>query len=415
MLPIQNLDVLLIFIVKKGWSNVMFNMRIKMIRRLLLSAAFALSSMHANATAPHEFFFFGDSLTDSGYQNNNPTLKQSGKTPLWTSPNGHTWAYYFLKDYARDVPKSKASLKPNNVDAATLFHPVPKHILPILDGNNFAAGGSTTKGPGLLNSPQYKAPSLLEQVDYFVHMYAPKHHVDVAKNTYFIWSGGNDIMKKLTIEVVIEHWLDKIHLNRVTAALNLFDIKKIRPRFRKTENQVAGDVFTAVNTLQQAGAKKIVVMLIPHLGNTPLMDTLAKGLQKEGSVITTTQLSAELNDVTQKTNALIHMRLAGTHAVIVDINKTLQPLVSMATPGRFQETQQQFGREQSFFIFNNQGAACPPKEQALTCIPTVAHAPHYVFEDLGHPTAQTHHIIGDYVYHQFQLAFSTTKRQGHYH
>ena len=161
--------------------------------------------------------------------------------------------------------------------------------------------------------------------------------------------------------------------------------------------------------MQQAGATKIVVILLPNVGSTPLIDALAKGLQKDGSTITTQQLSTEMNDVTQKTNALIRARLANAHVVIIDINKALRPLVSIKTPSNFHETRQQFGRERYFLIVNNKQAACPPKKQALACIPTTAGAPHYVFEDLGHPTDQTHRIIGDYVYYQSELGFKKSR------
>jgi len=77
----------------------------------------------------------------------------------------------------------------------------------------------------------------------------------------------------------------------------------------------------------------------------------------------------------------------------------------MVTPGNFQETPQQFGKQQAFLITNNKESACPPNQLALSCIPVVHNAEHYVFEDLAHPTDQTHQIIGDYVYYQSQLIY----------
>ena len=368
-----------------------------MIRSFLLATTLALSTLNAyTASSPH-FFFFGDSLTDSGYQNNNPTVKSLGKTPQWTSPHGHTWAYYFLQNYARENPETNTTLKPNNKDAAVYFHPAPSHINPILDGNNFAAGGSVTSGHGILNNKEYKSPSLLNQIDYFVDTYAPSHSVAISQHEYLIWSGGNNLMKQLAITVSVERSLQRVHLGKLASALHLFNLQKLSKEFHSTETQIANNLFTAVDTLQRAGAKKIVVILLPDPGVTPLIKNLTHGLEPANAAA---QLSAAMATVTDDTNALIRKTLAGTHAKIIEINQVMRPITTMSTPGNFQETPQQFGKQRSFLITNNKGAACKPTQLALTCIPTVANASHYVFEDSVHPTDQTHQIIGDYVYYQ---------------
>jgi phospholipase/lecithinase/hemolysin len=374
-----------------------------MIKDLILFLTLVLSTLNACAFQPQGFFFFGDSLSDSGYQNNNPLVKKSGKTPQWTSPNGHTWVYYFLQNYEQRSSSTNTTLMSNNMDASALFRPIPTHIIPILDGNNFAAGGSTTGSIGIINSKEYKAPSLLNQINYFVNIYAPKHSTNIALNEYLIWSGDNDLIKKLAIEMWFERQLQKWDLSRAAAALHLFDLRKSSTRFTKTENQIAANLLSAVTTLQKAGAEKIIVILLPDIGDSPFISSLTHGLQqKSGSLITSAELSAEMHRVTKNTNALIREKLAHTRAIFIDVNEILQPLISMATPGHFQETPQQFGKQKDFLITNNKGTACRSNQQALTCIPTVANAQHYVFEDLLHPTDQTHQMIGDYVYYQSQ-------------
>lgn len=368
-----------------------------MIRSLVLATTLTLSTLNIYAASPHNFFFFGDSLTDSGYQNNNPTVISLGKTPQWTSPHGHTWAYYFLQNYAHENLNANTALKPNNKDAAVYFHPVPSHIKPILDGNNFAAGGSVTSGHGILNNKEYKSPSLLNQIDYFVDTYAPNHSVTIADNEYLIWSGGNNLMKQLAISVSVARSLQRIHLGKLAATLHLFDLHKLSKEFHSTETQIANNLLTAVYTLQRAGAKKIVVILLPDPGVTPLIKNLARGLQPTNAAA---ELSATMNTVTDDTNALIRKYLAGTHVKIIEINQIMRPITRMTTPGNFEETPEQFGKRRNFLITNNKGAACQANQLALTCIPTVANASHYVFEDAVHPTDQTHQIIGDYVYYQ---------------
>lgn len=371
-----------------------------MIRSFLLATTLTLSTLNAYSASPPGFFFFGDSLTDSGYQNNNPTVKSLGKTPQWTSPHGHTWAYYFLQNYNQDFPKTHTQLKPNNVDAAVFFHPIPNHITPVLDGNNFAAGGSTTSGHGILNNKEYKSPSLLNQIDYFVDSYAPNHSIAISQHEYLIWSGGNNLMKQLAITVSVARSLQRIHLSKLAAALHLFDLQKLSKEFHSTQTQIANNLLTAVTTLERAGAKKIIVILLPDVSVTPLIKNLAQGLEPAN---VTAQLSAAMSVVTDDTNALIRKNLAGTHVKIIEINQVMRPITKMTTPGHFEETAEQFGKQRRFLITNNKGAACRPNQLALTCIPTSTNASHYVFEDSVHPTDQTHQIIGDYVYHQSRI------------
>ncbi len=377
-----------------------------MIRFILLFTALILTNLNANAQSIQGFFFFGDSLTDSGYQNNNPALKNSNKSPLWTSPNGHTWAYYFLKHQAQQTPHANTTLLPNNMIAKALYNPVPTHINPKLDGNNFAAGGSTTEGPGVLNSKVYKAPSLLEQVDYFVNTYAPQHAIAISQQEYLLWSGDNNLMKKLVIEMTIEHLLQRLYLTRPAAAIDLFDFKKLSTRFSKTEAQIADNLFTAVSLLKKAGAKKIVVLLLPDVGDTPLIKKLTQDLNNNGShTLTAREFSTQMSIVTNTTNQLIQKKLTHQQVAIIDVNDILHPLMSLKTPTYFQEKPSKFGRQQTFLIFNSKNTACPTNELALTCIPNTEKAAHYLFEDLAHPTDQTHQMIGDYVYYQSELDF----------
>ena len=376
--------------------------------RLILCFTLSILTSNAQAEPVQGFFFFGDSLTDSGYQNNNPIIKNIDKSPIWTSPNGHTWAYYFLQHYAKQYPHTHTGLLPNNKDAKTRYNPVPNNIIPNLDGNNFSAGGSTTEGPGVLNSKTYKAPSLLDQIHYFTTSYAPQHHVAIAQQEYFIWSGSNNLMKKLVIEMTLENVLQKLYLGKPAAALHLFNFKKLSTRFSKTETQIADNLLTAVTSLKKVGAQRIVILLLPNMGDAPLIKTLSQDLKKNGSnTLTTTEFSTQIGLVTQATNALIREKLRHEGVKFIDVNEILHPLIAMKTPGYFKETPQQFGGKKTFLITNHQTPACPPGEPALTCIPTTENAIHYVFEDAIHPTDQTHQIIGDYVYYQTQLSVAS--------
>lgn len=359
-------------------------------------AIYLLSLPSIYASPIPEFYFFGDSLTDSGYQNNNPKVIKLGKSPQWTSPQGHTWPYYFLKRV-----EHHPLIVANNMDAALFYHPVPKYILPILDGNNFAAGGSTTGGTGILNTSVYKSPSLLQQVDYFLHTYVPKHQVILAENEYFIWSGDNDLVKRLTRDIKVDYILGKLYMQKLAAMLHLFDMQHLSRTFSSTKNEIANHLLTTVTMLQHAGAKKIIVILLPDISETPLINNIALNLQKKAhSKITAKELSTQLHAVVMDTNALIKEKLRHTGAILIDVNDILRPLSAMTTPGYFNETPRWFGQKRRFYIANNTNGACRPNQLALTCIPSTPHAKHFVFEDLVHPTDQTHQMLGDYIYYQ---------------
>lgn len=372
------------------------------LRLLVIFVQFICADFCYSAKIDHQgFYFFGDSLTDSGYQNNNPDVLRIKKTPQWTSPGGHVWVYYFMQNVLRDCKSGKQFLTPNNKDAGFLFNPVPRYIKPVLDGNNFAAGGSTTGSTGILNSVNYKSPSLLEQIQYFLAYYVVQNQLKLDKQTYLIWSGSNDLIKKLVIEIKVAGWLKKLHLYTLARAMHILDLRTISAHFVSTERQIANNLTYVVQQLQQAGAKRIVVLLLPDTGVTPLMDNLVSDFSADE--ITKHQLAQQMHQVVRQVNALIIEQLTPRHVLLVDINKALLPVLATSVPGYFVEQSRLFGKSSRFFVYDKKHPACPD-EKALTCIPKVKQAAHYVFEDLLHPTAQTHHIMGDYVY--FQLSRS---------
>lgn len=348
-------------------------------------------------TSPN-MYFFGDSLTDSGYQNNNPDVMRVHKTPQWTSPNGHVWAYYFMQNVCAHSKYCHCTVAPNNQDAAFLFSPVPRYINPVLKGNNFAAGGSTTGSQGIINTANYKSPSLLQQIDYYLNhsrvQKKQKRHLPI----YLIWSGSNDVIKKLVIEVEVATWLKKLHVYGLVRAFHIFDLRAMQPHFMATERQIAHNVRLAVDQLQQAGAKRIVVLLLPDVSVSPLMENLVRTFSKDE--LTQQQLKQQVHAVIMQTNALISTSLQERdNVLLVDVNQVLSVIAATAVPGYFTEKPRLFGRSKRFYVYDTAHPACSD-EKALTCIPDVPEAKYYVFEDLLHPTDQTHRILGDFVYFQ---------------
>mgnify|MGYP000140169812 CR=1 FL=1 len=361
----------------------------------------------ALCTDYQRIYFFGDSLTDSGYQNNNPDVIRIHKTPQWTSPGGHVWAYYFMQNVLADCKHSKNTLSPNNKDAASLFSPVPRYINPVLNGNNYAAGGATTGGKGILNTANYKSPSLLEQVDYYVNHDVSQQTLNTERTIYLIWSGSNDIIKKLVIEIEIATWLKKFHIYGLARALHIFDLRTIQSHFVSTEQQIAHNLTLATRKLLQAGATHVVILLLPDVSVTPLVDSLVSTFS--ANEITKEQLAQQMHAVIMQTNVLIHQQLNEVEQVLlVDINKALASIVTTPVPGYFIEQPSLFGKSRRFYVQDTKNSVCPD-QKALTCIPHIPQAKHYVFEDLLHPTDQTHQILGDFVYFQVDLHFKLIK------
>jgi outer membrane lipase/esterase len=120
---------------------------------ILLSSLLGMSTVQAF----DQMIVFGDSLSDQGYQDNNITLPE-GKSPLWTTPGGQTWAYYVAQSMGIAPPK------PNNVNPLT--NSSTGYVSGALTGTDYAAGGATSGGLGfdIQNVKTYNPPSMVQQV-----------------------------------------------------------------------------------------------------------------------------------------------------------------------------------------------------------------------------------------------------------
>ncbi len=148
-----------------------------------------------------QVYFFGDSLTDSGYNDYFPT--PSGKAPTFTTYQGFTWAQYIANDIKNfALPDSSQypyvpvnpPYHPNDVitNNTTPVNPIlcPGNACPVsglLDGVNYACSGSTTSSIG--NGIPW-APSLHAQIQQF---FTTTPTLD-PNAVYFIWSGANDLL-----------------------------------------------------------------------------------------------------------------------------------------------------------------------------------------------------------------------------
>jgi outer membrane lipase/esterase len=309
-----------------------------------------------------QLYFFGDSLTDSGFNDlwTIPTPLPVGKAPTFTTFGGYTWAQYVARDiksfslpvYPGPVP---ADLITNNAIPG-LTPPAGLFVSGTLTGINYAAAGATTNSTG---NGETWAPSLVQQVNY----YLSTKIVD-PNAVYFIWAGANDLLKLLpTVPGAPVPTQSQLLAAANTASINIAN---------------------AVAKLAVAGAKRIVVLSLPNIGLTPYATALATG----GNLPT---LPAALKTVSFTFNSMLNSQLGQVisqyHIKIlyVDVYDLLNNVISTSQAGKPYVI-----AGQSFQFVNTTSPACGAS-QAIYC-PSSAPSG-YVFADVIHPTDMAHRVL----------------------
>ncbi|RPE80902.1 outer membrane lipase/esterase [Vulcaniibacterium tengchongense] len=289
--------------------------------RTLLAAALALATAPAFAQTYSQTIFFGDSLTDSGYFRPvlvaaNPSAAILGR---FTTNPGLVWAEYLAGRYGTDATSVNQG------------------------GSNYAIGGAlvATDRPGLL-------PTLSLRTQIGNHLAANGGRAD-AHALYTVWGGANDLF---------------------AAAANPAQAQAI-----------VGAAVTAqvgnVMTLQNAGARYVLVPNIPDLGITPQFRAQGAAAQAQGTALATAYNDALFGG----------LAAAGARVIPLDTFHLLQEIAADPAP---------------YGIVNVTGTACQPQvtAQSLTCNPATYAAPNapdtYLFADGVHPSSKAHAVMADY-------------------
>jgi outer membrane lipase/esterase len=346
------------FMTRKTLSNVL------LINAVALGCVFSNAANAISYNQISQVIFFGDSLTDSGYNDLiTPTLPV-GKAPTFTTYGGYTYAQYLARDikgvvlpiYPGPTPPDKIT---NNSET-----PAIGGSSGTLKGFDYAAAGSTTNGPGNGEA----APSLVTQVNFYLDNSGQQADPDAL---YFIFSGANDILALLSITSPPTQ-LQLLQAS-ATAATNI-------------ANQAA--------RLSAAGAKRIVVMALPNLGVTPLISAEAVG---------NPALPSQLTSVTFTFDSMLNTALGkviaqyGVKILYIDVYNLLDNLITTTNAG-----QPYVVAGQSFQFVNATNAACgdPRSVSALFCPSTAPTA--YVFADGIHPADMAHHVLALQIETQIQ-------------
>lgn len=303
----------------------------------------------------HQVYFFGDSLTDTGYMDNNSKILPTGKKPIYTTPGGHVWAYYLSKKLDVNCSPNNLTPPPNNTTVSGR-----------LNGNDYAAGGARAPAnvPGLSMLKGYNPPSFQTQL----HNFLMQHHGRAPSGAlYFVWIGANDILAPSFFKHSF-HTLKSIQ-NSVVMTASLLKL------------------------LRQRGAKHIIVLNIPPVGGTPLFN---------GS-----WLSHKLGDFLAK-----HYN----HGLIKQLHKDGVKVDIFDTQFMFNEMVAEIQQEGSYHrgalrLTNDTDSACLPHHYvktdkpvfALFCLPPKSiHYHEYIFADWVHPTDTVHQLLANKIYAYLQ-------------
>ena len=198
--------------------------------------------------------------------------------------------------------------------------------------NNFAYGGATTGSVG--NS---YVPSLLNQVQSFTQT----HQKTNSDALYVLWAGANDYLQGVSSATV--------------------PVK---------------NVTTAINSLTNVGAKKILVANLPDLGQLPATRTSTNSVNLSA-------LTQAHNQGLRRSLKVLSQQHSDLEIVVLDANTLYRDAIS----------------NPAAFNFTNVTTPC------LSGSSICSNPDQFLFWDGIHPTAATHRIIG-------KTAFSTIQEAG---
>ncbi|AUH71988.1 SGNH/GDSL hydrolase family protein [Legionella sainthelensi] len=326
-----------------------------------------------------QVYFFGDSLTDSGYNDYFPT--PPGKAPTFTTYEGYTWSQYVARDikgFALTSPTQYPITYPNlpndevtNNTTPPIQSQCPSPACPVsgmLKGVDYAAGGSSTNSIGF---GLKWAPSLHAQVNQFL----TTHPTIDPKAMIFIWSGANDL-------------------------LTVFSTSSTSPIFQllllETANAAAKNIAEEIALLSKHGAKRVVVLSLPNIGYTPFInDLVTVGLAPPS-------LPGDMKTATFTFNSMLNQELGrvkakyGTKILYVDVYDLLDNVILATKAGK----PYVIGGE-SFYFTNYNSPVCgyvvpltpgvlPSYVSAIVC---TMGSNGYVFADELHPTDMAHRLL----------------------
>ncbi|MFJ2689059.1 esterase EstP [Pseudomonas sp. NPDC087336] len=296
--------------------------------------AFAAPNPYSN------FIVFGDSLNDAGQFTD--TGGPPGSTLRFTNRTGPTYQDGSGEVHSANSTQLLGGRLGFSDDQTAASTSAARAAQGLPDGNNWAVGGYRTDQ--ILNS----ITTLSATGERARAGYLPANNFRADPNAlYYLSGGGNDFLQ-----------------GRVQSGAQA--------------NAAADRLANSVQVLQSAGARYIMVWLLPDLGLTPAIN----GTPLQGP---TSQLSAAFN-------RQLVTRLAGIDAQIIPLNIPLLLQETFADPARFG-----FATDQNLTATCFSGDGCT--ENATFGINSATPDPsQLVYNDGVHPTEAGQKLVSDYAY-----------------
>lgn len=314
-----------------------------MIRHTLLipvtACLLAMASVHASAAPYSSFIVFGDSLNDAG-QLTDPD-GPPGATRRFTNRTGPVYLDGSGEVYSANATQLLGGRLGYSADETAASTSAARASAGLADGNNWAVGG-------------YRTDQILDSIT-TVSNTGERSRAGYLANglradpnaLYYISGGGNDFLQGLVLTP----------LQAQDAANRLAD---------------------SVQTLQTAGARYLMVWLLPDLGLTPALNG--------------TPLQNAVSQLSNQFNQQLITRLQGIDAEVIPLNVPLLLQESFADPARFG-----FASGTNLVATCFSGNGCT--ENSTYGIHSATPDPSkLVYNDSVHPTEAGQKLIADYAY-----------------
>lgn len=291
-------------------------------------------------------YFFGDSLTDSGFNDLWPGLP-AGKAPTFTTFGGYIWSQYVARDIKGILLPIYPGPAPADIITNNSCCNVPGFVSGTLNGFDYAAAGSTTNSIGFQET---WAPSLVRQVNTFLS----SGTTILPNDIIFIWEGANDILAQL---------------GPSTTPLQLLI----------AANTAADNIVANVSRLAANGARRFVIISLPNIGSSPLIRSF-------GSL----ELIQNIKNISFTFDSMLNQKLGALIAQqnikvrYINVYKLLDNVILSANAGK-----PYYVAGQPFLFTNTTDPVCSTLS-AVTCPET---SQGHVFADALHPTDMAHRLI----------------------